>query len=229
MAGDDQGRFYVADTGNNRVARFTSGGQLDTTIAGPVDAGFQSPSSLGLGYVGTKGGVEPVLFVLDAGGRLTACRIGLETLCVPITTQTMDGFVIPPGWLAGETCDGLDAPTHVWARAGQVLYRVGTGSRIALPPVNGLRDFTGSFDQLTPYWAAIDGKGQLLEWASTPSNTRRSSLPTQASALALDEGASAYLHDRDVGEGAAVGPLVLYVGSPGTIERRVAPALEVIR
>ncbi len=230
MAGDDQGRFYVADTGNNRVVRFSAAGQLEATIDGPADGGFHAPTSLGLGFVGVTGGVDPVLFVLDDGGGVSACRVNAASLCLRLPSDPLDAFVIAPGWLAGETCDGLDAPNHLWGRRGQTLVHASTGGVATLPPVNGLRGFTGTFDEVVPYWAAIDGKGQLLEWAVSQTNTRRSQLAADANVLAIDEGATAFLHARDfLGDNTAVGPVVLYVAGPGKVERRVTGALEVMR
>jgi PKD repeat protein len=115
VAGDEKGRVYVADTGNNRVVRFNSDGSMDSTfgtqgaITGPSDVPFNKPTSIVLSWadLGTTNGTpneDVMLLVLDQGND----RLVLGGPTPQSTTWTYT--VIQPVLCGDQTCPQA-APT----------------------------------------------------------------------------------------------------------------------
>lgn len=233
VAGDALGRVYVSDTGHDAVKRFTAAGALDVTFAdGGVLSGVSKPGSLDLepraqeledGGVETSWGID----VLDGDGALvsfdTADLSSVYRVAAPFGIDPDEGltpkdFVHPAGALEG------------WFSAKGVLYRPGLGGPRAVPKIAGLRSYTAGGDGAQPYWAAIDGDGNLHEYLAADWNHRFTDLDFDATVVALEPQASAALRATAApGNPWSFGPAVLYVGGKGRLERRVVPLLQGVK
>ena len=117
-----------------------------------------------------------------------------------------------------------------WFTARGAIYRPGISEPYEVLKLSGLRSYAPNADATNPYVAAIDGNGDLLELLGAPWNRRFTDLDFDATAVALDPGATAAEHLKADPEGAwSVGPIVLYVGGKGRLERRVMPLMQGIR
>lgn len=117
VAGDNQGRLYVADTGNNRVARFLATGALDVAFAaqgaftGSTEAPVNAP-------VAVLPGADRADVVLSNGQVLTCTSLptmGMtDAMLRDWTSVECDSHSLAED--AGFSALGLDAVTHAVAR-----------------------------------------------------------------------------------------------------------------
>jgi hypothetical protein len=245
MSGDEEGRIYVADTGNDRIVRFLADGSVDASFGvqgsfrGNAVAPLKAPTSLGIGWFNADGGIETsLLFVLDLGGRFQTCAFrSTEPGCDEETNPPrMKGYPGPPTtfYLAPP---GFPHSGRITDREGDVIFQFGTslagpGISRAYQPLSTLRSvisFSRGGDQVAPYWVAVDAEGVLHEWLISSSSHRRTKLSYPLTAVAVDELSIELRHELagdEIHDLRSHGPIVLYLAGAGRIERRVLPVLE---
>ena len=128
------------------------------------------------------------------------------------------------------SAEGTPDPMGAWFTADGTLYRPGISDPAAALVLPALRAYAPHSDTTNPYFAAIDGDGNLVEQLGASWNRRLTDLDFDATAVAIDPGATAAEHLKADPEGAwSVGPVVLYVAGKGRLERRVMPLMKGIR
>ena len=221
VAGDTQGRFYVADTGRDRLVRFTAEGVLDPSFgtAGAVSAtvdgvAFRGPTALALGHFGDWAAARPQLLMIDAGNdRLVACA-GEPMACSALAPRVerddaadapatglaglaaggdLDDILYTPpaGPFAGVVSDGLRLLAWSRTKAGARFDVVGTPGL----PLRALASVPARSLLGMTLVVGADKDGALREWlvgSQHAPEARRETLPFAVTAVALDSYATAF-------------------------------------
>jgi hypothetical protein len=240
MAADAQGRIYVSDTGHDRIVRYTPQWALDSTFGdggtftGPDGDALKAPGALSLHEeleVLEDGGVSYSgkwnLVVLEQGGRqLSFSDVSFWGQNLHPFSLPLDSTLKPSDFV--RSIGPLARPMDAWFLAGGTLYMPGLSHPTEAPAVTGLRAFTAASDLSSPYWAALDGSGDLHEWFMSKGNHRFTDLGFDARALAVDPEATRFLEAkrRESGDDDTwtFGPAVLIIAGPNHIERYTVPA-----
>lgn len=241
MTADERGRVYVAETGKNRVVRFTAfpNPKLDRTWAdggsytGPPGEALRRPVSISydrnLRWAedgGTEFDDRWSMEVLEEEGRAVTFDAELDRWQAQAFPYQRLDSKLPPRDFYRPTGPTGEPESNTWFSSGGKLYR--PHHTEPAPQVNGLRGYTAS----DHYWAVLDSERTLHEWYAWGSLRHRTTrLTFDARVLAIDAGGTAYLKKKhNEGRGrdryGHFGPAVLYLAGPGRIERRVVPVFE---
>lgn len=219
VAGDPAGRIWVADTGHDRVMRFTPDGKPDVTFgtAGALTAVGPTKLKSPMGLVLPRYEDDGAKYLLG-DGLLYQCgreECSVDSLSLEENKRPkMKAFSVPM-----ESELDYDSSAMLTAEGWQTLGQMGAIRTISKASVFSACGYTSY-----PYFVAAQGSELLEYWNDR--EARRLKLPFAPTAIAGNPRGTLSEPRDQHGATGGFGPIHLYVAGKGVLQERVVDRLE---